>query len=133
MAKFCPSRSDRCPRCLIALGTFDHIIWQCPRIQVYWSQIVQFLHDQMGSPVALDPKQCLLGLFPEEETDKFTRHFLYETLFTGSKIIARNWIQAAAPTLLAWIAEINNTLPYKKVVYTNRGAQPNLIKSGTDG
>lgn len=118
LAKFFPTRSNRCPRCLISVGTFGHILWQCPRIQGYWSRIVQFLHDQMGSPVSLDPKQCLLGLFPEDE---IWSHFVHETMFIVRKIIARNWIQVAAPTLSAWLAEINNSLPYKKVVYMNRG------------
>lgn len=85
LAKFCPSHSSMCPRCLIYVGTFDHLLWQCPRIQGYWSQVVQFLHDQMGSPVSLDPKQCLLGLYTD--IDKYTLQFLHEILFSERKLI----------------------------------------------
>lgn len=31
------------------------------------------------------------------------------------------WIQPTPPTLTAWMADINATLPYKRVIYINRG------------
>lgn len=65
----------------------------------------------MGSPITVQPKSCLLGIFPEPELDKFTKIFLLETLFSARKVIAR----------VSMIVEVNNTLPYKKLVYTHRG------------
>ena len=41
--------------------------------------MVTFLHDNIGSSLALDPKQCLLGIFTDV-LDKHTKIFLQETL-----------------------------------------------------
>lgn len=102
------------------VGTFIHLLWSCPKIQGLWTQVVTFLHDNMGSPVALDPKQCLLGLFADT-TDKYTKTFLHKMLFSARKVIARNWMRPLPPRFAEWKVEINNTLPYKKFIYANRG------------
>lgn len=65
VARYRGNQPTTCPMCGTTSGTFFHLIWSCPQIQGLWKQIVTFLHDNMGSPVVLDPKQCLLGIFPD--------------------------------------------------------------------
>lgn len=101
-------------------GTFFHLLWTCPKIKGFWEQIVAFLHDIMGSPLALDPKQCLFGIVPDT-IDKYTKTILYETLFAARKVIAKKWMRQESPKVVEWKVEINNTLPYKKCIYINRG------------
>lgn len=120
VARYKRSQSITCPMCGTETGTFFHLIWSCQKIQDYWKQIVAFLHDDMGSPLTLDPKQCLLGIFPDV-LDKFTMIFLHETLFSARKIIARQWMRSEPPQLVDWKRDINTTLPYKKFLYINRG------------
>lgn len=74
----------------------------------------------MGSPIALGPKQCLLGIFTDT-VDKFTKIFLHEALFSVRKIIARKWMRPSPPSFAEWKIEVNATLPYKKYIYINRG------------
>lgn len=95
LAKFQHTRSHMC---LLVPGTFYHLLWSCPNIQTYWLQVIQFLHDNMGSPVGLDPKLCLLGLLPDSDVDKYQAIFVYETLFLARKVITKVWMQAAPPT-----------------------------------
>lgn len=71
----CPST---CPLCHKETGMFFHLIWACPLIQGFWKQAVDFLHDTMGSPLTLDPKQCILGIFPDPDINSFTKIFLHE-------------------------------------------------------
>lgn len=60
-----------CPKNLTAVGTFGHLILHSPRVfRGFCEQVVQFFHDQMGSPVTMDPRQCLLGLCPDPYMDK---------------------------------------------------------------
>lgn len=75
----------------------------------------------MGSPITVQPKSYLLGIFPEPELDKFTKIFLHETLFSTRKVKARVWMRPTPPEFSQWIVEVNNTLPYKKLVYSHRG------------
>lgn len=81
IAKYHPNQNARGPRCADHPCTFCHLLWTCPDIQNYWAQIIQFLHDHMGSPLQLDLKSCLLGLLPDVPIDKFLATFLHETLF----------------------------------------------------
>lgn len=121
LAKFKSNQTTICPMCDQATGTFFHLLWQCPRIQAYWAQIVRFLHDTMGSPVTLQPKLCILGILSDPEINKLKKIFVHETLFSARKVIARNWMRPDPPEFTHWIIEVNNTLPYKKLVYLHRG------------
>lgn len=121
LAKFRDNYSPLCLRCAGSIGTFFHILWACPVIQGYWSHIVKFIHDKMGSPLTLCPKQCLLGLFPNPDSDKFHHVFLQEVLFIARLLIARKWLRAIPPTIQEWVATINAVLPYKKEIYAHRG------------
>lgn len=121
IAKYKPNQNPNCPRCNNPSCTFFHLLWLCPAIQDYWSQIVTFIHDEMGSPLSLCPKQCLLGVFPDPDSDKYHKIFLQESLFIARLLIARKWMQITPPTLREWISNINNVLPYKKEIYAHRG------------
>lgn len=107
-------------------GTFYHLIWRCPRVQGYCTQVVQFLYDIMGSPLTLHPEPCLLGIYPEPEMNKFTKIFLNETLFSERKVLARQWMRTDSAEFSTWVAEVNNSLPYK--TYKHRGCPSKFNK-----
>lgn len=75
----------------------------------------------MGSPLTLCPKQCLLRVFPNPESDKFHHIFLQETPFIARMLIARKWLRATTPNIKEWVASVNTVLPYKKEIYAHRG------------
>lgn len=68
----------------------------------------------MGSLITLDPKQCLLSLLSDPDTDKFLDIFTHETRFMARKTRAWNLMQVIPNSLQAWMRNINATLPYKK-------------------
>lgn len=72
------------PLCGQAVGTFFHLLWQCPKIQTFWVQ-VWFLHDTIGSPITLQPKLCLLGIFPDPGLNKFTKNIPAWNILFGTK------------------------------------------------
>lgn len=121
VSRYKSSQSANCPMRTQAIGTTFHLLWQCPKIQQFWTQVVKFLHDTMGSPIMLQPKQCLLGTFPDPELNKFTKIFLHESLFSARKVIARVWMRPTPPEFSQWVIEVNNVLPYKKLIYSHRG------------
>lgn len=127
IAKFSPNQNLNCPRCLSTPCSFFHLIWSCPVIQDYWSQIVKFLHDHMGSPIQLDPKLCLLGLLPDTMA-RPTATLLSETLFSARKLIAKHWMRTTSPAVQDWLRDVNTSLPYKKVLYNHRGCPKKYYK-----
>lgn len=120
LSKYKSSVVSVCPRCGNPDSTFYHLIWY-PPLQQYWTQIVKFLHDRIGSPLTLCPRQCLLGLLPISEEEKYLATFLQEALFTAHMQIAQLWLRASSPTIQQWKRTVNITLPYKKVLYLHRG------------
>ena len=76
---------------------------------------------KLGSPITLQPKPCLLGIFPDVGINKSLTVFLHEMLFIARKVIARVWMRPEPPELSHWLAEVNSVLPYKKLVYSHRG------------
>lgn len=87
LSKYKPGYSLACPKCGDPRGTFYHLLWSCPSFQCYWSQVVEFLHDCMGSPLTLCPCQCLQGLLSISE-EKHLNIFLQESLFPSRMQIA---------------------------------------------
>lgn len=113
------------PMCSPDVGTIYHLLWKCPVIQGFWSQIIKFPYDTIGYPVTLHPKQCLLGIFLNPDLDKFTKVFLLETLFSARKVIARQWMRTTPPKFTTWMLKINDTLPF---LYTDRGCPSKYYK-----
>lgn len=87
VSRYKQDQTANCAMCNQVTGTFYHLILDCPRIQGFFTQIVQFLHDTMH------PKPCLLGIYPEPDINKFTKIFLHERLFSTRKIIAKQWMK----------------------------------------
>lgn len=120
-----------CLLCSQETGTFYHLLWSCPYIQGFWKQVVDFLHDNMGSPLTLDPKPCLLGIFPDADTDKYTKTFMQETLFSARKTIAKLWMRQVPPSLTGKLTLIAHC-PIRNLSTLIEGALQN-IRSGTIG
>lgn len=83
VARFKRGHPNSCLMCLGELGTIFHLIWACPSIQGLWKQIVDFIHDTMGSPFTLDPKPCLLGIFPDSEMSSVCHSSVWHTDMPG--------------------------------------------------
>lgn len=120
IARCNPQWDPLCPRCKDHNSSFYHLIWSCPVIRSYWEQLVKFLHDDMGSPLTLCPKQCLLGILSEHEQNRPLHIFMQESLFVVRLLIARKWLWADTPTLQEWMATVNQSLPYKNMIYKHR-------------
>lgn len=78
-------------------------------------------------------RNCRLVLLPDVDVDKYQAIFIYETLFLARKFVSKVWMQAIHPTLQGWKKEINDTLPYRKMIYNHRGRRRNFLVFGIDG
>lgn len=75
ISKYRHDHNPNCPNCGHCTASFFHLIWACPSIQGFWTQVVKFLHDRMGSPISLCPRQGLLGLLSLSESEKYLNTF----------------------------------------------------------
>lgn len=65
---------------------------------------------------------------PDSDIDKLTKIYLHETLFLARKIIARQRMRPLPPRINDWMIDKNNTLPYLKNIYINRGCSAKYNK-----
>lgn len=128
LSRFRPGYVDICPKCLLSPGTFLHLLWSCPRVNGFWVQVIQFLHDKMGSPIQLCPKECILLPDPESFESRYSYSFCIESIFYAKKIIARTWLSHRSPSFPEWLNAVNCVLPLKKWIYQHRGCPTKFTK-----
>lgn len=89
MATFRSMHSPVWPMCFIVLAHLIILYGPAPKIQRFRSQVVHFLHDKIGLlGLSLNPEQCLLGLYSDPDSEKFTTTFIHKSVFTVRKLIA---------------------------------------------
>lgn len=59
--KMNPQTSPGCLKCKSALGTYTHCVWYCPKIQLYWQDILKDMSAIFGTAMTCDPVSLLLG------------------------------------------------------------------------
>lgn len=59
--------SPNCTKCTGNVGSFYHMVWDCPCIRAYWSTITAFVTTVLQAPNICNPLCCLLG-YVEEDT-----------------------------------------------------------------
>lgn len=120
--------SPACIRCPQTRSDFWHMVWDCPVIQTFWSEVVQLLSDVLSVPIPLTPEVCLFGILDEEVWSHHTRVFLRETLFLARKAIALRWMGDRRPSLSQWRNLVNLVIPLNSIIYKHRGCPSKFDK-----
>lgn len=96
------SEQGKCRRLCGQLGTFMHILWECPLIQQYWSNIHNIITEVTEISLQPEARRCLLNIW--EPTDLTTPQTLWVTLglTIAKRNIAQKWGAVQAPTVEAW-------------------------------
>ena len=55
-------QSPICDKCQHnELGTYKHMIWECPPVQDFWNRVTRTLSEMLATPIPVDPVLLLLG------------------------------------------------------------------------
>ncbi|XP_041444380.1 uncharacterized protein LOC121402175 [Xenopus laevis] len=123
-----PNKSPLCPRCSCPSADFLHVLWVCPKVQNFWSRVVQCLSDYLDLPQVISPEACILGVVDDLVPQKYTR-ILYRTLlFYARKAIIQHWLQPVPPSFDHWVNLVNRMLPMIKITYEARGMPDKFVK-----
>lgn len=120
LSRIYPTQSDRCPKCKGELGTFIHVVWSCPVIQQFWSEVVDVINSVGNLHIQMNPIILLLGVCDNLISNTHKRLFVFYTSFYARKTILIKWKQPDPPTVSQWKALVNSTLPLYKLTYINR-------------
>lgn len=74
-----PLHSIRCLaiflRHILNVRMIIHCLWECPKIQKFWTEIIKCLSEVFNVKIPLCSKLCVLGIYPESftQTNKATK------------------------------------------------------------
>ncbi|XP_040184732.1 uncharacterized protein LOC120917483 [Rana temporaria] len=94
---------DVCTRCKRVHGDLIHLLWRCPKLHKYWSEVMSTVNSVFGVSMPVDPRVCLLGVLEEHVEEVYTREAVQRALFQARKLIMIHWKSETPPTLREWI------------------------------
>lgn len=121
LARIFPSQSSCCWWCTLPSANFMHIFWDCVTIQRFWKEVTECVEEITTLYIRPSVEVCLLGLVDSLAAKKVIRTFLTIAFFYARKTIVLSWKKTSPPTIQAWKALVNKTLPFYKATYARRG------------
>lgn len=86
LSRIYPTNSDR-TQCNTELGTFIHVVWSCPVIQQFWSQVVDTINSVGHLQIGMNPIILLLGVCDNITASTHKRLFVFYASFYARKSI----------------------------------------------
>lgn len=118
MARLGLRNSDLCWRCDASRGTFVHMLYSCPRIELLWSKIIYFINTVMSSTLVQHPLLCLLGVLPKGSGLTVDQIVWCRTaLNTGCRIVLRHWKSKEVILVKEWFDEMAKIASYERLCY----------------
>lgn len=74
-------------------GTFIHMVWECPKVKLLWSQVTEFMADdldEMDSQKSVTLLSCLLGAISDEKKNNATERCIRILFFLCAKMNCQN-------------------------------------------
>ena len=91
LSKMSREVSDRCWHNCGGPGTLIHLLWSCPSIKQFWSNVVGVLTDMMDVQIPLCPTFCLLGIKHENVKSNVVHKLVHLGFLSAKRIILMNW------------------------------------------
>ena len=120
---------DVCSKCLDEKGTLYHCLWECPKIQRFWNDVIKSMSEIFNIKIPLDVKLCVLGIYPEDfvQTQKKTK-LLDFGLLQARRAIALCWKRMDAPSLNMWWRELADCIGLERLTYIAKGKQKDFVQ-----
>lgn len=115
-----PSVSLACPWCQALEALFFHMVWSCPSLQSFWTQVVSDVNSVCGLTLGLDPKVLLLNVFDDSHMTRYIKLFICYTSFYACREILLYWKYPQPPTVTSWHSAVNKVLPLHKLTYLDQ-------------
>lgn len=115
------STSVFCLRGCGEVGSFFHILWDCPKMREYWHSTVEIMSEVVGAAVPLDARWQILGVTGDVTWSRWDKVWLALATVMAKRNIVRLWGADLAPTVEGWIHDLNWCQRAEQVIYQSRG------------
>lgn len=106
VSKFLPDKSPNCWRGCLTPGTMAHLWWECPKIKIFWQEVIRLIEVITGNAIPLNPWVCLFH--GSEGAKSWYKTLLIPVLLNSAKsVIPKKWQEADAPRTRDWISRVN--------------------------
>ena len=91
-----------CCLCNVEEETFEHLFWECERIQFFWEELTTWFHENFVhcSHVLFSKELVIMGVKPEVKTDKsfdlimlLAKHYIFSCKLKKSAPLLRVFLQ----------------------------------------
>lgn len=104
-----PSTPANCWRCGLAEGTYEHIWWECSRIQPFWSQVFTVYNTIYNASLLPSPEVALLSVLPGSIASQ-KKSLLCFLLSAAKQLIPLFYKWDIPPSLALWVSTVNDMM-----------------------
>lgn len=104
--KYQKEKSPECWRGCKEVGNMSHIWWGCPKIKLYWSEVLNKIKEITEIEIPEDPWICLFHVSLEQTKCNKQKGIVY-LLDAAKSIIPRHWLDPEAPKISEWIKKVD--------------------------
>lgn len=129
--RFDQRRGDRCCRECGEMGTLEHILWGCPAIQPYWSQVLNEVDLHLDTQLQRYPSYILLGL-PNPLTYPLKSQkgrLIAIALGAAIQNFLIHWRSTQLPSHTGWLQRLKSVLGMEKLTLTVAGRGSEFLSS----
>ena len=113
--------SPACPKCAAEQADFFHMVWACPELHNYWSQVGRELLKVLNYEIDLTPRIALLGILFDVGVTRDKRTFIGMETILAKRDIAKHWMGRTPPTIKEWSMAMDWSAKLEEPIYVSRG------------
>lgn len=106
--KIYPHLSDLCWKRCGLRGTYLHCLWQCPCLQVYWSQVISCTEAIAELHLPRSPTLILLHNWKGLKVKPEIRNFIDLLFCAAVSLITLHWKSTRVPTVQDWLLKLTD-------------------------
>uniref|UniRef100_A0A3P9MG76 Reverse transcriptase zinc-binding domain-containing protein n=1 Tax=Oryzias latipes TaxID=8090 RepID=A0A3P9MG76_ORYLA len=112
------SKTSACWKCQDATGTLLHMLWECPKVQSYWSSIHKEVEKVVGQDVPFQSRLFVLG-DPSvlSRVSSPLSQWIQTTVMLGRKLLVREWKGPSTPSFTHWQTSLGQLAALERLSY----------------
>lgn len=111
-------RDNKCWKCKGDIGSYVHLLWDCPLVLPFWKQVLHVIGEWLDAPLPESPQLCLLGdrtILPPNVT-KVEFALASAGFIIAVRIILRHWKSQVRPCFTEWLKLMTDTASFEGLI-----------------